>query len=193
MKWRLLTLRYSSGVGGFDGTVLEDLQRDREVMACTPHFFEVGGVPHVSLLVGWQEAPIEAGSPGAGDGAPAQSNEASPAGAKRPDPTAGLCESDRVLFQTVRRWRSDVAREEGMPPYVILTNRELLAVIEHKPDSLTALSNIPGLGAKKVKRHGERLLRALHGARRHDGSPTSAEKTGTEGAVPEASEQEAVA
>jgi len=118
----------------------------------------------VALLLGWQEAPVGV------DGAPAKAPEpedparSSTKAGTKPDPTRDLPEADRVLFQTLRRWRGEVAREEGVPAYVVLTNRELLSVVQRKPTSKNALSNLPGIGAGKVKRYGDRLLRALAGA-----------------------------
>jgi ribonuclease D len=48
-----------------------------------------------------------------------------------------------------------------VPPYVILTNAEMVAVIAARPESLTALGNVPGIGPSKVQRHGTALLRIL--------------------------------
>ncbi len=64
----------------------------------------------------------------------------------------------------MRAWRAGVAREEGVPPYVILTNRELREIVLKKPESPTALGHVNGLGPAKIKRYGEAILRQLHTA-----------------------------
>ncbi|MEW6744864.1 MAG: HRDC domain-containing protein, partial [Planctomycetota bacterium] len=42
-------------------------------------------------------------------------------------------------------------------------NRELLQVILKRPESLTALSHLDGIGPAKVKRYGQEILEQLHG------------------------------
>ncbi|MCY7339660.1 MAG: DNA helicase RecQ [Sphingomonas bacterium] len=68
------------------------------------------------------------------------------------------------LFEALRAWRRDRAREEGVPPYVIFHDSTLRAVAGAKPESLAALSLIEGIGDTKLDRHGESLLEALASA-----------------------------
>lgn len=46
---------------------------------------------------------------------------------------------------------------------MILTNRELLAILRKKPESHTALGHVEGIGKKKVERYGGEILAKLHG------------------------------
>jgi ribonuclease D len=80
----------------------------------------------------------------------------------------GLDERDRLLFNTLRTWRSRKAPAEGAPPYVILTNRELLGIVLRKPENRTALGQISGIGCAKVERYVKEILEALHGALRSE-------------------------
>ena len=54
--------------------------------------------------------------------------------------------------------------EQGVPPYVIFHDSTLRAVAFRKPDNLSALSQIDGIGDTKLERHGESLLAALNEA-----------------------------
>ena len=65
------------------------------------------------------------------------------------------------LFEALRSWRRDRAKEMGVPPYVIFHDSTLRAVAAAKPPSLKALSMIDGIGDTKLERHGESLLEAL--------------------------------
>jgi len=68
------------------------------------------------------------------------------------------------LFEALRTWRRDRAREQGVPPYVIFHDSTLRAVAAARPASLSALSVIDGIGDTKRDRHGESLLAALRSA-----------------------------
>jgi ATP-dependent DNA helicase RecQ len=68
------------------------------------------------------------------------------------------------LFEALRAWRRDSAREAGIPPYVIFHDSTLRAVASKKPASLAALAGIEGVGETKLARYGEGLLGALHAA-----------------------------
>ena len=65
------------------------------------------------------------------------------------------------LFEAVRAWRRDRAKELGVPPYVIFHDSTLRSVATLKPNSSKALSAIDGIGDTKLERHGESLLTAL--------------------------------
>ena len=68
------------------------------------------------------------------------------------------------LFEALRAWRRERAKEMGVPPYVIFHDSTLRSVAAAKPSSLAALSLIEGIGDTKLDRHGESLLAALGSA-----------------------------
>ena len=68
------------------------------------------------------------------------------------------------LFEALRAWRRDRAREMSVPPYVIFHDSTLRSVASQKPSSLSALARIEGIGDTKLERHGESLLMALEAA-----------------------------
>ena len=65
------------------------------------------------------------------------------------------------LFEALRAWRRERAKEQNVPPYVIFHDSTLRDVAAAKPSSLSALSRIEGIGDTKLQRHGESLLDAL--------------------------------
>jgi ATP-dependent DNA helicase RecQ len=68
---------------------------------------------------------------------------------------------DRALFERLRALRLGVARERGVPPYVIFHDTTLRELARLKPTSLDALRHVYGLGAKKVDDLGSRLLETI--------------------------------
>ena len=77
------------------------------------------------------------------------------------------------LFEALRDWRRDRAKEQGVPPYVIFHDSTLREVAARKPASLVELSAIEGIGDTKLERHGESLLAALARAMERDDAPAA--------------------
>jgi ATP-dependent DNA helicase RecQ len=69
--------------------------------------------------------------------------------------------SDEPLWQKLRALRLEIAHEQNVPPYVIFHDTTLVAMIRNRPRDLAALAVIPGVGASKLRRYGERFLAAL--------------------------------
>jgi ATP-dependent DNA helicase RecQ len=70
-------------------------------------------------------------------------------------------ESDQQLFEALRAARLKLAREQNVAPFVIFHDRTLRELVLQKPQSLFALSNISGVGEKKVERYGEIFLQVI--------------------------------
>jgi ATP-dependent DNA helicase RecQ len=70
---------------------------------------------------------------------------------------------DRELFDQLRAMRQRLARERGVPPYVIFHDTTLRELARLKPTSLTALRDVYGVGARKADDLGPEVLRVLHG------------------------------
>jgi ATP-dependent DNA helicase RecQ len=77
------------------------------------------------------------------------------------------------LFEALREWRRDRAKEQGVPPYVVFHDSTLREVAARRPSSLSALSGIEGIGDTKLERHGESLLAALARAMEMDDAPAA--------------------
>ena len=65
------------------------------------------------------------------------------------------------LFEALRAKRMQLAKELGVPPYVIFHDSVLRDMTGLKPDSLSALSELPGVGAAKLEKHGEAFLAVI--------------------------------
>lgn len=68
----------------------------------------------------------------------------------------------RTLREDIRQWRSNTARANQVPAYIVFDDRTLDALVEQRPASLEALNDVPGLGRVKIDRYGGDLLELLH-------------------------------
>ncbi|MDO5505622.1 MAG: DNA helicase RecQ [Pseudoxanthomonas suwonensis] len=90
---------------------------------------------------------------------------------RRPGGDAPLIELDadaQQRFDLLRDWRSRLAREQGVPAYVIFHDATLRAIAEADPPDLEELARLPGLGQSKLDRYGEPVLALLS---EHAGAP----------------------
>ena len=68
---------------------------------------------------------------------------------------------DRALFEQLRQLRTDLATERGVPAYVIFGDRTLRAMARERPPDRRALSDLYGVGAKKLAEYGDQFLRVI--------------------------------
>jgi ATP-dependent DNA helicase RecQ len=68
---------------------------------------------------------------------------------------------DRDLFEHLRGVRLALARERGVPPYVIFHDATLRELARVRPASPADLQHIYGMGAKKIEDLGEAILDAV--------------------------------
>ena len=68
---------------------------------------------------------------------------------------------EELLFQALRLLRTEIAREQGVPPYVVFHDKTLREMVAHAPKTLDELAQVQGVGEAKLERYGERFLAAL--------------------------------
>jgi DNA helicase-2/ATP-dependent DNA helicase PcrA len=68
------------------------------------------------------------------------------------------------LFESLRAWRLQRARNDEIPPYVVFHDSTLAEIAARKPQSLGELSQIAGVGPAKLERYGDDVLAALAAA-----------------------------
>ncbi|GHB06826.1 ATP-dependent DNA helicase RecQ [Streptomyces chryseus] len=65
------------------------------------------------------------------------------------------------VFEALRAWRAEQAREQGVPAYVIFHDATLREIATVRPGSVAELGGIAGLGEKKLATYGEGVLGVL--------------------------------
>jgi ATP-dependent DNA helicase RecQ len=75
--------------------------------------------------------------------------------------TAGAAAPDSALLRALRAWRLGVAREHGVPAFVVFHDGTLETIAALKPGTREALRGVSGVGEKKLERYGEALLEVV--------------------------------
>ena len=61
----------------------------------------------------------------------------------------------------LRTWRTERARRDAVPPYIVLSDKYLRGVAVARPRSLVALRALPGIGPTKLELYGEEILAVI--------------------------------
>jgi len=80
------------------------------------------------------------------------------------DATVDLDETGRTLFEALRRHRLEIARRDGVPPYVVASDRTLRDIALLRPRDLSELELAHGIGPAKAERYGAGLLAVVREA-----------------------------
>jgi ATP-dependent DNA helicase RecQ len=82
----------------------------------------------------------------------------------RPTLAEDLSPEASERFEALREWRAGIAREQGLPAYVIFHDSTLRQIALVQPADLDALATVGGVGARKLERYGPAVLDALRAA-----------------------------
>jgi ATP-dependent DNA helicase RecQ len=74
---------------------------------------------------------------------------------------ADLTPEAAKVFERLREWRAGTAREQNVPAYVIFHDATLRQIATEKPETLTGLSGINGVGEAKLAKYGPQVLEVL--------------------------------
>lgn len=155
---RIVTLPFDPELSSFDDEPVRGFLADKELLEMRDHFFVYQGKPHLAVVLIYRPETIATPKPGGKD-------EAS----DRRDSWRDLLErGDWPLFNTLREWRGQRAKEEGFPPYVICTNKQLAELVHARPQTLSKLGEIEGFGKAKLKKYGKEILSYLKSADREE-------------------------
>lgn len=68
---------------------------------------------------------------------------------------------DETLLQMLKNIRMQLARSQGVPPYIIFHDSTLIEMQAKKPTTLEAMAEISGVGQQKLVRYGQIFLEAI--------------------------------
>lgn len=142
MDVRVITLRFDEALGGFPEAPLRQVAGSAEMVEVREHFFVHLGTPYLALVV------VTAGR-SAGNVPPARTAE---------DPAERLDPDLLPLYRSLRQWRNERGKRDGVPSYLVLRNAQLAEICRRVPRSLAALRAIEGIGEASCRKYGEELL-----------------------------------
>ena len=65
------------------------------------------------------------------------------------------------LFDSLRTLRKELAAAEGVPPYVVFSDKTLSAMCETLPSDREAFLEVPGVGSVKLEKYGDAFIDAI--------------------------------
>lgn len=72
-----------------------------------------------------------------------------------------LTKAGYELFEVLRKLRLTIAREEGMPPYIIFSDKTLIDMSAKAPRDRVAMLSVSGVGKAKQDKYGDRFIEAI--------------------------------
>jgi ATP-dependent DNA helicase RecQ len=80
---------------------------------------------------------------------------------KKNNSAAALFGNDLELFEHLRKWRREKAKELDVPAFIVLSDKTLRHLVTAKPKTTSELESIYGLGEHKIEKFGTELLAQL--------------------------------
>jgi len=68
---------------------------------------------------------------------------------------------EEPLWQALRSARMVIAKDQGVPPYVIFHDATLLEILRSKPTTIDEMANVSGVGAAKLQRYGNAFIKVI--------------------------------
>jgi ATP-dependent DNA helicase RecQ len=82
------------------------------------------------------------------------------------EPFAGA--NDAPLWLALKAKRLELAREQGVPPYVIFHDSTLLEILNRRPATLDEMAQVSGVGLAKLTRYGDAILGVLKNEQKNE-------------------------
>lgn len=77
---------------------------------------------------------------------------------KKAKSTDALTGAGYQLFEKLRQLRLTIAKEEGMPPYIIFSDKTLIDMCAKHPENEEEMLGVSGVGENKLHKYGQRFL-----------------------------------
>ena len=140
---RVFTMPFNFQLGIFDDEKFNNFAKDKELISVNDYFFQRDETPYLTLVVKYKSLPFTSSEKAKG----------------HEEWRKLLDESSMPLFNTLRQWRNERSKKEGVPPYIILNNKQLAEVCRRSPQSQYDLMKVEGIGKAKAEKYGADILK----------------------------------
>jgi len=80
---------------------------------------------------------------------------------KKEKKQAAVRPQDQDLWEALRQLRTEIAKQNGVPPFVIFHDTTLQEMCQTRPSDMQAMARISGVGAQKLEHYGQRFLSVI--------------------------------
>ena len=88
---------------------------------------------------------------------------AAPAKTRAATDVSELDATGQELYARLASLRGELAREQGVPAYIVFSNAALVDMCAKRPSTVEELLGVSGVGAKKAERYGDVFLERING------------------------------
>ena len=146
MLAKVITLHFDPLTGRFADEPLLEFIKDKKIIKMREHFFKKEGVPYLAVFITFENTVMKI----------PKSEE------KKEEQWRELIgENELPLFNTLRSWRKERCQADGIPPYVVCTNKTLANLVLKRPQSLAELGQVEGFGKAKLEKYGADIIKLL--------------------------------
>lgn len=165
MLLKIFNLRLDLDTMQFDDSILKQFSSEHDVISMKTQFFFCREEPIWSVIVGYRNQH----RPSAVEQAIGPSTtifteimKKSPYQPKFSNPF------HREVYESLRVWRNETARQIGHPPSNLLNNYQLEGIVNLFPTSIKQLTKITGIGKYKASTYGHEILAILQQHQQHN-------------------------
>lgn len=81
---------------------------------------------------------------------------------KKASAAGEMKKEEEQLFERLRALRTETAREEKVPPYIVFSDKSLIHMCILKPKTKSEMLRVSGVGEYKFEKYGERFLKEIN-------------------------------
>ncbi len=143
MKIKVLKIRISDQYQNMDEAVVNDYFDRYDIINVSTNLIN-DDINFWSVLLHYQEK--------AGNSKPAKIKIKS---------ESELSEEEMVIYNKLKKWRSEKSDALKIPSYIIFHNTHLMSIARYKPSNIEDMEYISGLGKLKIEKFGSDIIEIL--------------------------------
>jgi len=144
MHLKIFTIEFNALEGCFNESEISCFLKDKTLISTKDYMIESGGRKFLTIVVTYSYAETEI------------QEDRNSKGKKWEEL---INENNADFFATLKSWRLEESKKQGVAPFIIFTNKQLADITTMIPETLNHLSQIDGIGPQKMKRYGETILK----------------------------------
>ena len=149
MLIKIFSLPFDSVYGGFNDEEMRSFLKDKELISVRDYLFVRNDIPYLAFVLKYFPHRPET-QPSSGTSK--EQHE------RRDEWRKLLTDADMAFFNILRDWRSKRCKKDGIPPYAVFNNLELAHIVKSRPQNVSELMQIKGIGKAKVDKYGAEIL-----------------------------------
>ena len=134
--FKIITIPFDRNTKGFDDEILSRYVVNKEVKQWKAEFFSDGGNSYWTVFLECDPMLKESG----------HAEE------------KALTDAEKQLLLKLKEWRKDRAEKDGVPVYVIGTNKEFMDIAKSAPKTMEVLGMVKGFGKAKLSKYGKDIV-----------------------------------